>query len=368
MKISRIGKCWAVIGILLIIAGRALADPWPDEALKFYQMPLNNGATPYLVPAPPTYPPTPGYGTVASTAIFPGHDELSTATRTSPDPFAPWTGEYMADDFADYAGTPVTHVRWWGSYLNQTPNTSGVKRFLISFEHNIPAGPDPSNPNAILPSRPNFSHPGNLHQIVTVVPGIAPPPPGTFTEKPIPTGAGPIPPPEPLFEYNAELHLDKWFYEQKAARGENNVYWLKIVALVDVQQDGPIQWGWHNRDWSIPNALAAKPPDTPDGAEHIQGFVPGPLGPRPVWHFEDDAVLGGITVFPNPTMPIMPTVQQFGAVPQNYILPWDLPSNTTQLLSKDLAFELYTRIPEPASVTLFAIGCLAVAGLGRRRG
>lgn len=376
MTIHRSCKFLAVIGILSIIAGQAAADPSPNELLKFYQMPLNNGFTPYLpgvisypAPSPGPAPFLPPYGTVPSTAIFPGHDELSTATRTNDN--TPWQGVYMADDFADYAGTPVTHVRWWGSYLGQQ-TTEHVKRFLISFEHNVPASTDPLT-GAEIPSHPDFDHPGNLHQIVDIVlPGPLPPlppPPGMFTEKPVPTPVpdGAIPPPEPLFEYNAELHLDKWFHEERATpTNPDDVYWLKIVALNDAHREGLIQWGWHNRDWSIPDALAAKAIDTPDGGEGVIGVVPAPVAgfTQPVWHFEDDAVSGGIVVIP--TMPFMPTVQQTNFIPQNYVFEVDGPSEIQQF-SKDLAFELYTIVPEPVSAVLLLLGVFGFAGLNRSR-
>src|SRR5262245_37309763 len=128
MTIQRACVFLVAIGIASVYVQRAAADPQSDELLKFYQMPLNNGATPYL-PGWPTYPPLPpatGYGSVPSTAPYPGHDELSTAYASlyATDPTqgqvaVAWQGQYMADDFADYAGTPITHVRWWGSYMNQ---------------------------------------------------------------------------------------------------------------------------------------------------------------------------------------------------------------------------------------------------------
>lgn len=320
----------------LLFATQAAADPLPGEVIKFQQMPLNNTLTPYY-PAP-----------LPGGAPYYGHDELSTATRTSTDPLAPWTGTYMADDFADKFSTPVVHVRWWGSYMNEHQG-SGVKQFLISFESDVPVGPN--NP---LP----YSHPGVplLNQIVTLAPagtGLAPGS-GTYTEKLIPTPLMPtMGPLEALYEYNAELNLGKYFPEQR-----DTVYWLKIVALVDVQRDGFIEWGWHNRDWSIPDPYASTPPAVVPGegpigivADPVKGFT------SPVYHFQDDAVQGGISVFPNPTMPIMPEIQQSSYSPRNYVFPWDGPDNIQQF-SKDLAFELYT-VPEPAAGLL-----LAVAGVG----
>jgi hypothetical protein len=102
--------------IALLACSAVLADPLAGEVLKFQQLPLNNGLTPYY-PAP-----------VPGGAPYYGHDELSTATRTSAN--APWQGTFMADDFADKFSTPVVHVRWWGSYLNDfhgTPTFPGVK-------------------------------------------------------------------------------------------------------------------------------------------------------------------------------------------------------------------------------------------------
>jgi hypothetical protein len=365
-------KYLAAIGLLAIITGPAVADPYPDEFLKFYQMPLNNGLTPYL-PGVQSYPPTPvgsGYGTVPSTAIFPGHDELSTAVangfNAQGQPIA-WQGTYMADDFADYAGTPISHVRWWGSYINSpVPTVGGVTKFLISFEHNVPQSI--SATGQIIPSHPDPFHPDNLHQIVDFEAGLAPPSPGHFTEKVIPTGIGPPSPDGALFEYNAELHLDKWFHEKAAtARAADDVYWLKIVALVNPQQGQQFQWGWHNRDWSIPDALAARKPDTPDGAEDVVGFVPSavPGLTQPVWHFEDDAVQGAIFITPG-SSPFMPTVEQPTFFEQDYLPPHDGPSLIGEF-SKDLAFELYTRVPEPMSCVLAGLGGLALLAIRRRR-
>ena len=132
----------------------------------------------------------------------------------------------MADDFADKFSSPVVHVKWWGSYLNDfiIPNFP-VNKFLISFESDVPASA--ANP---------FSRPGEplLNQIVRRVPvGGLTPGSGTFTEVPISGGGPPLG--ETLYEYNAELHLGKEFFQKP-----DTVYWLKIVALVDLPPGIPV--------------------------------------------------------------------------------------------------------------------------------
>jgi hypothetical protein len=321
-----------------------MADPLPGEILKFQQLPLNNG----LIPVPPA-----AAGAIG--APYPGHDELSTATLV-PGSAPIYQGTYMADDFADKFNTPVVHVRWWGSYLQGflgDPVSPGVKQFLISFETDVPVT-DPTNTTG-------YSHPGTplLNQIVTK--GPLAPGSGTFTEKFVSTPPTPTPL-EGLYEYNAELHLGKEFFEHP-----DTVYWLKIVALVDPQRDGPIMWGWHDRDWAIPDPLASMPPAVSPG-EHMAGTV-GPIPPLggtlPVWHFQDDAVQGTVSVFIDPSMPIMPTIEQSIGTPQHYIFPWDGPDAITQF-SKDLAFELYTRVPEPGAILLLGLGLLSMLRVNRR--
>jgi hypothetical protein len=329
----------AVLSLTIGFTTSVSADPLPGEILKFQQLPLNNAAG-CLTCLPPIAPP---FG-----APYYGHDELSTAV------LEPGTGifrgTYMADDFADKFSTPVVHVRWWGSYMGpQTAAPPPVTKFLISFESDVPVSPN--NP---------FSHPGSplLNQIVTK--GPLAPGSGTFTEKLLPTPIMPgMPPLEALYEYNAELHLGKEFHQER-----DKVYWLKIVALVDTQQT---QWGWHDRDWSILDPYASTPPLVVPG-EGIIGTVVDPVKgfTSPVYHFQDDAVQGPITVFPNTAMPIMPSIEQTGWTPQHYIFPWDGP-DIIQQFSKDLAFELYTGIPEPSSLMLIGLGAIAVATTHRRR-
>jgi hypothetical protein len=311
---SRYYRCFgAALGaVALLMSGRVLADPLPGEVLKFQQLPQNG-------------------------PIFFGHDEASMGFGIL-DPatgvLSGWRGGFMADDFADKFSTPVVHLRWWGSYLNG-PGAATVDKFLIAFESDVPVGPN--NP---------FSRPGTplLNQIVRK--GPLAPGSGTFTEKPAGGSAA-----EPLFEYNAELNLGKEFPQQP-----NTVYWLKIAALVD-GNDPPFIWGWHNRDYTIPDSLASTPPAVSPG-ESMVGTVPGPTGqPVPVWHFQDDAVSGTFTAMIDPAMPNMPIVDQSDFVPQRYVFPSDGP-DVIQQFSKDLAFELYM-IPEPATWLLLITGVVA---------
>ena len=324
----------ALFALALFLPGLATADPLPDrDTLKFSQLPML--ATP--LPGGPT---PPGF------EIFRGHNELSTAyghIDVTGAPPSEYRGVFMADDFADRFSSPVVHVKWWGSYMNQqTPLQLPVPRFLISFEEDIPA--DPNDPNS-------FSRPGKplLNQVVKRDPLF--PGSGTFTEKPVGFSFAD----GPTFEYNAELHLDKDFRQKP-----DTVYWLKIVALYDVPANVPQellpQWGWHNRDYTIHNPLASVPP----------GVVPGenqqaPVGvPFPIWHFQDDAVTGLVQVLMDPRDPmsqIMPLVRQERHEPTHYDGHWDGPS-FIQRFSKDLAFELYT-IPEPAGM---ALAMLAMVG------
>jgi hypothetical protein len=317
----------------------AVADPLPGRNIpKFSQLPMLNTPIPN-----PTNP--------MGVEFFHGHDELSTAysVRNDLGTITGYQGRFMADDFADKFSSPVVHVKWWGSYLNRPTilPDSTVRRFLVSFERDIPA--DPTNPNS-------FSRPGApiLNQIVSVdEDGLLTPASGTFTEKlAFPTSVD-----GPIFEYNAELHLGKEFRQEP-----NQVYWLKIVALVErienLPNDAQLQWGWHNRDYTIFDPLASTPPAVVPG-EHVDGLIPVAGAGIPIWHFQDDAVDGSVNVLftDNPMSRIMPIVQQDVRGPNNYRPPYDGPS-LIGTFSKDLAFQLYT-VPEPASAMLILLGLAA---------
>ena len=347
-KLSTFTVFLAISVLAILLTTVASADPLPErDVLKFSQLPMD-GLT---ITSP-----------AGNTDAYFGHDEFSTAYGISDatGQIPVYRGRFMADDFADRFDSPVVHVKWWGSYLNNIINPDlPVDKFLISFESDIP---DPDGDTG-----PGFSQPGIplLNQIVRR--GPLAPGSGTFTEKPISPGGAPLF--EELFEYNAELHLGKEFPEVK-----DEVYWLKIVALVDVpagfnfDPNNPptdfTQWGWHNRDYSVMNPLASVPPAVVPGERKV-GVVPGTS--VDIWHFQDDAVTGVVDIdtTTNPNGQIMPDVFQDLHEPTHYVDFTDGPQGIRNF-SKDLAFELFTIIPEPTACMLLLIGLGAIATYRQR--
>ncbi len=326
MNHSRFGCLMVAV---VVVAGASLAhgDPLPGrDVLKFSQRPMD--------------------ATKVDGLVYWGHDEFSTiygdnTTGLYGNALGTGPGHFMADDFADNFDSPVVHVKWWGSYMS--PDV-GVRRFLVSFETDVPA--DPAIPGS-------FSYPGTpiLNQVVEGVPlGGLTPASGTFTEKLISPGGPPLG--EALYEYNAELKVP---FNQQA----DTVYWLKIVAMVDTTSG--IEWGWHNRDYTAPNPLASP---VPVPGEYNDGPT---LGGTPIWHFQDDAVQGNLNsvIVGTAADPDEVVIDQdlLTFAPQNYKFLADGPQEI-QFHSKDLAFELYT-VPEPASALLLILGGLL--GWRRRR-
>ena len=234
---------------------------------------------------------------------------------------------------------------------------------MIAFENDVPA--DPLDPDS-------FSHPGDDIQSQIVNLGVLGPGSGTYTETRI--SVNPILG-EDLYEYNAELHMGKEFFQKP-----DTVYWIKIAALVDTDPNNPTiqrpRWGWHNRDYTImdPFAAAVTPPVDPGERNESTAVKPYPTE---VWHFQDDAVSADTQVEVDINMPNMPLlVLQTNYVPQNYVDGLDGPAahpnddGTITFVgisrfSKDLAFELYT-VPEPSSVMLMMFGLAALTGYRRR--
>ena len=329
------------------------ADPiFGRDQLKFSQKPMVNTT----IPGPNGVP----------GGVYHGHDELSTLYSSAPvgSTLTDYSGIAMADDFADAFDSPVLHVKWWGSYLKNSLNPNApINKFLIAFESDVPADQNPLGP---------FSTPGTVLSSQIVNRGMLSPGSGTFTETllldlPVPG--------EDIYEYNAELHLGKEFFQKP-----ETVYWLKIAALVDIDPNSTtplVEWGWHNRDYTLvdPLALAVTPPVAP--GERDERIELGVAYPTPVWHFQDDSVSAQTRIAVSSQMPNMPLfVNQFDYIPQKYVDGLDGPAaiigadGTVKpgigVFSKDLAFELYTYpIPEPSSCLLLLVGLVGL--ITRRR-
>jgi hypothetical protein len=301
---------------LALAGSTAVAEPLTGQMLYFEQLPLNGGLAPS-----------------AGGAEYPGHAELSTATPGFLN--ITYSGPSMADDFAVSTSSPIVHVEWWGSYLDPGSNLDGVQAFLISFE--VPGTEDsPSYPGVAVAS-----------QIVTK--GALATGSGTFTETAIPTDPGAA---AQLFGYSAELSIPTVLLTDQQ-------YWLRIVALVNPTSDGDMQWGWQNRDYGLTDLYATT---IPIPGEHL---VTNDLD-LTMWHYQDDAMSGEVTIFP------VPDTLLAGVVPgahtaQNYVNGSDGPVGINQY-GKDMAFRLYA-MPEPSTLALIAMGgaALALAAYRRRR-
>ena len=150
------------------------------------------------------------------------------------------------------------------------------------------------------------------------------------------------------------------------------MYWLKIAALVDVPTAVPFppptnvtQWGWHNRDYTIQDPLASA---LVAPGEHFDGFA----DLSNIYHFQDDAVTGNLRYIPFGVPPSQ-AITQTGDTPTLYRDFIDGPGTIGPVIgigghSKDLAFQLFTTVPEPTTCLLFVCGSLGFVLQHRRRG
>ena len=203
------------------------------------------------------------------------------------------------------------------------------------------------------PDNPGFSRPGEplLNQIVRRVPiGGLTPGSGTFTEKPISGGGPPLN--ETLYEYNAELHLGKEF----SARARHGVLAEdrgpgRSAAALPIDPAQPADVCCRVGDGTTATTRSEPARFDAAGGRARRAYrrfdLPAPIPEiaAPVWHFQDDAVTGRIVVnTAGPMGQIMPVIDQSEYRPTRYLPLADGPQQIGEF-SKDLAFELYTIVP-----------------------
>ena len=137
--------CLAIAALCALFAASASADPIVGrDLLKFSQKPMDG--------TPITEPQRDGPTILGPRRAEHGVQQLAPAGPT------PYRGTFMADDFADKFNSPVVHVKWWGSYLNNfCRRIFRSTSFLISFESDVPAESEqsiqPSGTAAVEPDR-----------------------------------------------------------------------------------------------------------------------------------------------------------------------------------------------------------------------
>ena len=146
----------------------------------------------------------------------------------------------VADDWRCRGNLPVTSLVWWGSYIGygyrpcecqQMPAPRQPDHFLLSIWTDVP-DPDPGNPNT-------FSRPGTKVWEYEAA---------TFDEVLVGFDKHPeafeshIRGFEPVYRYTVRLPLKDWFCQ----RGQDNVYWLSVVAVYTDAKSIVYPWGWTN--------------------------------------------------------------------------------------------------------------------------
>jgi hypothetical protein len=141
----------------------------------------------------------------------------------------------VADDWRCLRRTPVTAIAWWGSYIGYcydpcSPGLAPVPpyQFRLTMWTDSPVGSDPCY---------SFSHPNELiweyvaSEYDEVLVGYDKHPYGA-----------PNTPNEPVLRYSVRLPEDKWFHQPDY----NEVFWLSVQAVYDVNNVPNYDWGWTN--------------------------------------------------------------------------------------------------------------------------
>ena len=306
---------------VLVLGGAALADWGQDDPYKWLQRPDRQ-----------------------DTGI-----DIKVGDALIPDPLDPTQGnlipvkKVLADDFPCKARGPITDIHIWGSWkydeipqvdvAGGTIDDPGSIRFRLGIWTDKPAVIDPDTGQVLEPSRPEelkWSRKFDINQfkVVNAFEG----PEGWYDPN---TGQFDPHNHQKAFLYNFDIPEDEAFLQEGPTTvGDPTIYWLSVDAEVVSTPGAAFEFGWKTRD----------PRDDPNrpGGGH---FMDDATWMDAIW--EDDVA------FPNGGQYVPYT-------------PWDdlvYPDpHPFHPASIDMAFVV---TPEPATMTLLAIGGLCV--LRRRR-
>ena len=249
-------------------------------------------------------------------APYPGQDVQSTIG------IFPATTQAVSDDFELSTSTTLTSITWWGLPLIDA--LVDPHFFSVIFSTNVPASGD-------VPS-----HPGDSFHIESFAApgwGIGDNPP-LYISTPVRDPGNRA---NMLFQYDAT-------FTNPINLQANTIFWITIHANNFGPRELGINWGWHTRDYTIPDSLAAG--DTLVGA----------VGGLPVNHFGASAQ----------SQPFNSAgLAQGPPSPLNYAAGTDGPAGINAF-GMDMAFALYA-VPEPSTLILAALGGVALLAYRNRR-
>jgi hypothetical protein len=142
--------------------------------------------------------------------------------------------QIAGDDWLCEDQRPVSDLHWWGSYygwdMSMPPPGPVPIGFHIGIWTDVPMG-DPCN---FYP----YSHPGRM--IWEYAASMA-----EVNEEPVGMDFHEQHPPDVCFKYDLQLPEEFWFWQE----GPQNIYWLTISAIYDVQPPVDLfYWGWKTRE------------------------------------------------------------------------------------------------------------------------
>jgi len=174
----------------------------------------------------------------AADITYCGWDEKS-FNKDYYDPCGPW--KIVADDFRCLGTMPITSIHWWGSFFDWEqggwPHPQNLPvSWRIGFWSNVPAYAPPDN----LP----YSYPEVLLHVFTVPAARV-----TMTQVAQDQYYGEYPN-DTCYRYSLDLEPNEVFWQNDFNDAtQDNIFWLSITAVYNLEQYPYHPWGWKSRPW-----------------------------------------------------------------------------------------------------------------------